>query len=143
VGQWLRRLRLDQISQLLKVPHRDISLVWPRPEGPRIVARYSDEQRAVLAVRPGITGPSQLTWHGEAERYPEGGDRVEYYVSHILPGKLQSDLQYIQTRSLLGDLGCLVHTPIVLLRATAVRVRVAALWPKIARLAIDGIAVGV
>ncbi len=142
VGRWLRRLRFDEIPQLLNVLKGDMSFVGPRPEVPAIVARYSDDQKAVLTVRPGITGPSQLTWHGEAERYPEGGDRVEYYVRHILPGKLQSDLEYIRTRSLLGDLACLVHTPIVLLRSTTVTLRAAALWPKIARLAIDGVAVG-
>jgi FlaA1/EpsC-like NDP-sugar epimerase/lipopolysaccharide/colanic/teichoic acid biosynthesis glycosyltransferase/ActR/RegA family two-component response regulator len=139
-GRWLRRLRVDEIPQLLNVLKGDMSLVGPRPEVPSIVARYSDAQRAVLDVRPGITGPTQLTWLDEAEQYPRDVDRTEYYVRHILPPKLESDLTYVATRSLTGDVGYMLRTPLVLLRSA--RPRLSALWPKLVRLAVDAAAVG-
>ena len=56
VGRWLRRSKLDELPQLINVLRGDMSLVGPRPEDPRYVALYTPAQRAVLAVRPGITG---------------------------------------------------------------------------------------
>jgi FlaA1/EpsC-like NDP-sugar epimerase/lipopolysaccharide/colanic/teichoic acid biosynthesis glycosyltransferase len=114
VGRLIRGIRLDEIPQLWNVLKGEMSLVGPRPEVPRIVERYAAAERRVLDVSPGITGPTQLAWLEEAERYPVGGDAEEYYVRHLLPRKLASDLEYVRSRSLVKDLGYLAATPFVL-----------------------------
>jgi lipopolysaccharide/colanic/teichoic acid biosynthesis glycosyltransferase len=117
-------MRVDELPQLLNVLKGDMSLVGPRPEAPEFVEAYTDEQRRVLAVRPGITGPTQLAWMRESEMFPPGVDQAEYYVRAMLPEKLQSDLRYLRTRTLAGDLGYLVQTPFRLTGVILGRVRV-------------------
>jgi lipopolysaccharide/colanic/teichoic acid biosynthesis glycosyltransferase/nucleoside-diphosphate-sugar epimerase len=105
IGQLLRWLKLDELPQLLNVLVGDMSLVGPRPEDPHFVALYTPEQRQVLSVRPGIVGPSQITGRDELEKYPDDVvDTEQYYVEHILPEKLATDLDYVRSCSLSGDL---------------------------------------
>ncbi len=111
IGRLIRPLRVDELPQLLTVLKGDMSLVGPRPESPEFVAVYTAEQRQILALRPGITGPTQLTWLGESNWFPPGVDPAQYYVRTMLPEKLASDLRYLRTRTLAGDLGYLVQTP--------------------------------
>ena len=64
---------------------------------------YSEAQRRVLSVRPGMVGPSQILGRDELESYPEGlKDTEAYYVRHILPDKLARDLEYVAHASLLA-----------------------------------------
>jgi lipopolysaccharide/colanic/teichoic acid biosynthesis glycosyltransferase len=113
-GRLLRPCRLDELPQLWNVVRGEMSLVGPRPELPSIVARYRPEDRRVLEVRPGLIGPTQLAWLDEAERCPPDADPLDYYLEHVLPEKLRSDLHYVRTRSLRTDAWCLVRTPFVL-----------------------------
>ena len=62
VGAFLRRTKLDELPQLLNVIAGQMSLVGPRPESPTYVERWTDTERAVLAMRPGITGPTQISY---------------------------------------------------------------------------------
>jgi lipopolysaccharide/colanic/teichoic acid biosynthesis glycosyltransferase len=110
-----------------------MSLVGPRPEFPEFVAAYTAEQRQVLALRPGITGPTQLAWLGESDRFPPGVDAAQYYVRVMLPEKLQSDLRYLRTRTFVGDLGYLILTPLRLAGLVLTRIASAAV-PKPASL---------
>jgi lipopolysaccharide/colanic/teichoic acid biosynthesis glycosyltransferase len=112
IGRLIRPLRVDELPQLLNVLTGDMSLVGPRPEAPEFVASYTAEQREVLALRPGITGPTQLAWLGESDRFPAGVDLAQYYVRSMLPEKLRSDLHYVRTRTLIGDLRYLIRTPV-------------------------------
>ncbi|MCU0508718.1 MAG: sugar transferase [Anaerolineae bacterium] len=64
-GRFLRRWSLDELPQLLNVLRGEMSLVGPRPEEARVVARYTDDQRRRLAVKPGITGPMQVNGRGD------------------------------------------------------------------------------
>ena len=102
-GRMLRQLRLDELPQLLNIARGDMALIGPRPEVPSFVEKYTAEERAVLSVRPGLLGPTQLAWLDESERYPDGvADSVAYYVEHILPKKLRDDLEYVRRRSLVS-----------------------------------------
>jgi lipopolysaccharide/colanic/teichoic acid biosynthesis glycosyltransferase len=92
-----------------------MSLVGPRPEAPSIVERYTEEQRKVLEVRPGITGATQLDSLDEAARLPADADPTEYYVTRILPDKLTADLRYVKMRTFAGDLLILLRTPVRLM----------------------------
>jgi len=108
-GRFLRRTKLDELPQLLNVVKGEMTLVGPRPEDPSYVALYTEEQRQVLSVKPGITGPTQLEYRDEASML--GGDSVdEDYVTRLMPQKLRLDLQYVRSRSLMLDLKILWRT---------------------------------
>lgn len=115
VGRLLRVTKLDELPQLVNVVRGEMSLVGPRPEVPHYVAFYSAEQRAVLAVRPGITGPSQLRFRHE-EALLDGHDPDWYYRSVLMPAKLALDLDYARHRSLGGDLKLVALTALAMLR---------------------------
>jgi lipopolysaccharide/colanic/teichoic acid biosynthesis glycosyltransferase len=113
-GSFLRRTKLDELPQLFDVVKGEMSLVGPRPEDPKYVALYTEEQRQVLSVKPGITGPTQLEYRDEASMLD--GDSVdEDYVTRIMPEKLKLDLEYVRSRSLMQDLHILWRTGTTLL----------------------------
>ena len=113
-GSFLRRTKLDEFPQLLNVLKGEMSLVGPRPEDPSYVELYTPQQRRVLSVKPGITGPTQLEYRDEASML-EGGSVDEEYVTRIMPKKLKLDLEYARTRSLLLDLKILWRTATTML----------------------------
>jgi lipopolysaccharide/colanic/teichoic acid biosynthesis glycosyltransferase len=117
-GHWLRESRLDELPQLWNVLVGQMSLVGPRPEDPHFVAMYTPEQRIVLSVRPGLTGPAQLMFRSEASTL-DFSDADESYAVRVLPRKLAVDMEYVRTRTFLGDLVILVRTAVVLTRVLA------------------------
>jgi lipopolysaccharide/colanic/teichoic acid biosynthesis glycosyltransferase len=114
LGRFLRACKIDELPQLLNVLRGEMTLIGPRAETPNFVACYTPEQRQVLAVKPGLTGPGQIhyTVH-QASRIPEGADANKVYVEEILPEKLRIDLDYVRNRSFLGDLAILGRTLVV------------------------------
>jgi len=105
VGRFLRRRRLDELPQLIDVFKGDMSLVGPRPELPRYVARYPEALRErVLAVRPGLTDPASLAFLDESERLARAADPEREYVEVLLPAKLQAAADYAERASLGSDL---------------------------------------
>ena len=109
VGHVLRRWKLDELPQLVNVLRGEMSLVGPRPEDPRYVARYTPEQRRVLRVRPGLTSPASLRFSRE-ESMLTGEDWETAYLQRILPAKLSEDLEYLEHRSARSDLTILVRS---------------------------------
>jgi lipopolysaccharide/colanic/teichoic acid biosynthesis glycosyltransferase len=116
VGRLLRASKLDELPQLWNVLRGEMSLVGPRPEDPAYVALYTPAQRAVLTVRPGITGPAQVVFRDEA-RLLRPGHVHEDYVTRVMPAKLAIDLRYVAAVSLRRDARVLEGT----LRAIVVR----------------------
>jgi lipopolysaccharide/colanic/teichoic acid biosynthesis glycosyltransferase len=114
VGRWLRRTKLDELPQLINVVKGDLGLVGPRPEDPRYVALYSLEQRAVLAARPGITSAASLLYRNESSLLT-GPDWEHQYRNQVLPAKLKIELDYLQDRSLWGDVRLILTTVATLL----------------------------
>jgi lipopolysaccharide/colanic/teichoic acid biosynthesis glycosyltransferase len=110
VGRFLRRSKLDELPQFLHVLLGDMSVVGPRPEVPEYVEHYTDEQRRVLCVRPGITGVSQLEFRNEEALLAGRPDVEEYYLQEVMPAKLRLDLHYVRHQSLVGDLILLWRT---------------------------------
>lgn len=109
VGALLRRTKLDELPQLWNVLRGEMSLVGPRPETPRYVALYTPEQRQVLAVRPGITGLTQLAYRNE-EEYLSPDTWEQDYVRVLMPQKLAMDLEYVQHRSFALDVQIVART---------------------------------
>lgn len=110
VGTIVRLLRLDALPQLVNVLKGDMSLVGPSPETPAAVACYTPEQREVLAVRPGITGPAQIVRLGAAFGVTPGGGPEPSDARPTAQPTLQSELRYVRTRSLGLDLRYLLQT---------------------------------
>lgn len=110
VGRWLRRWKLDELPQFLNVLRGEMSLVGPRPEVPRYVQHYTEEQRSVLRVRPGITGVSQLAFRHEEQLLAGQEDVETFYLCHVMPAKLQLDLRYVQERTFWGDFLLILRT---------------------------------
>lgn len=118
LGALLRRTKLDELPQLVNLLTGDLTLVGPRAEVPSIVERYTPEQREVLRVKPGITGPGQIHYTTDQEgSIPDGVDPDVYYVEHLLGPKLAIDLDYIRRRTLWTDLRTIGTTVGLVLRA--------------------------
>jgi lipopolysaccharide/colanic/teichoic acid biosynthesis glycosyltransferase len=109
VGRFLRRIKLDELPQLLNVLRGDMSLVGPRPEDPRYVALYTPEQRAILQYRPGITSMASLTYRKE-EQLLSGQDWEQMYIDEVMPAKLALDLDYGRRATLWSDIGLILRT---------------------------------
>jgi lipopolysaccharide/colanic/teichoic acid biosynthesis glycosyltransferase len=110
VGRWLAAWKLDELPQLINVLRGEMSFVGPRPEDPAFVAVAGAEFEEVLAIRPGITGLSQLAFARESEVLDREPDRLEAYVSRLLPQKLALDRLYAREQSLLLDLRIVLWT---------------------------------
>ena len=110
IGDFLRRTKLDELPQLFNVLKGDMSIIGPRPEAPVYVKYYTEEQRRVLSVRPGITGSAQLENRNEELKLKGQSDPEEYYITQLLPEKLKIDLNYIENRSFVLDLKLIFKT---------------------------------
>lgn len=111
LGRLLRKARLDEFPQLVNVLRGDMTLIGPRAEVPEFVSLYTPEQRRVLSVRPGITGPGQLDYATRFEPLLEGAaDPNQVYIDQVLGPKIEIDLEYIRTQTLLTDLRVIGRT---------------------------------
>jgi lipopolysaccharide/colanic/teichoic acid biosynthesis glycosyltransferase len=110
LGRVLRRYKLDELPQLVNVWRGDMSFVGPRPEVPRYVARYSDDDRKVLAVRPGITDPASIRLRDEEQLLGRFADRERAYVEVLLPLKIDLQRDYIANQSFVGDVALILRT---------------------------------
>ena len=115
VGAFLRRTKLDELPQLVNVLAGQMSLVGPRPEAPTYVEGWSDEEREILAFRPGITGPTQIAYIDEEELLT--GDPSAVYETELMHAKLAVDLDYVRRYSLRGDIAILWKTLVGILSA--------------------------
>jgi lipopolysaccharide/colanic/teichoic acid biosynthesis glycosyltransferase len=110
VGKTLRKYHLDELPQLLNVFIGDMSFVGPRPD----VAGYADllqgDDRIILSVRPGITGPATLKFRNEAEILTKQRDPKLYNDTVIWKAKVKFNKAYVEHWSLLGDLKYIYKT---------------------------------
>ncbi|MGK7944885.1 MAG: sugar transferase [Microcystaceae cyanobacterium] len=109
-GHFLRKYKLDELPQLLNVLRGQMSFVGPRPEVPRYVSLYSEQQRQVLAVRPGITDLASIQFRNENDLLASVNDPENYYIETIMPHKLSLNMTYISQANLWNDLKIIVTT---------------------------------
>lgn len=100
IGYYLRKYKLDELPQLINVLKGDMSLVGPRPEVRKYVNMYSEEQRRVLSVVPGITDYASIEYIGENKLLGEASDPDDTYVRQILPDKIRYNMKYIDHQSI-------------------------------------------
>jgi lipopolysaccharide/colanic/teichoic acid biosynthesis glycosyltransferase len=94
IGMHLRNTKLDEIPQLLNVLFGDMSFVGPRPEVPKYVELYTEAQRGILNLRPGITDLASIKYRSESELLAEATDPDATYVQVIMPDKLRINQAY-------------------------------------------------
>lgn len=109
IGRFLRKTKLDELPQLINVLRSEMSIVGPRPEDPRYVALYTEEQHKVLNARPGITSPASIQYRDE-ESMLTGDDWEEHYIQTVMPAKLAIDIEYAKNANLWHDIGLILKT---------------------------------
>jgi lipopolysaccharide/colanic/teichoic acid biosynthesis glycosyltransferase len=109
-GFYLRKYKIDELPQLWNVLTGDMSIVGPRPEVPRYVAMYNEEQKKVLSILPGITDYASLLYFTENDLLAASSNPEETYIREIMPAKLELNLKYIREMSFLGDMKIVLLT---------------------------------
>jgi lipopolysaccharide/colanic/teichoic acid biosynthesis glycosyltransferase len=110
VGRWLRRTKADEIPQLINVLRGEMSLVGPRPETPDHVAHYTPRQKQVLEVKPGLTGAATIALLDEERILAAQSNVEQFYLTTLLPQKLECELGYCTRVTLRSDLALIVRT---------------------------------
>lgn len=110
IGAFLRKYKLDELPQLINVFKGEMSLVGPRPEVPRYVKLYNEEQRKVLAVKPGITDLASIRYRDENDLLGEVDNPDEFYINTIMPDKLALNLEYINKNNVFFDVYIIFKT---------------------------------
>jgi lipopolysaccharide/colanic/teichoic acid biosynthesis glycosyltransferase len=118
-GRLLRAAKLDELPQLFNVLKGEMSFVGPRPEVPRYVALYTEEERRVLELRPGITDLASIKYRHEAEVLAAATDPERAYVEQVMRDKLRINLDYAARAGPAADLRVILLTVAALFRRQA------------------------
>lgn len=110
VGYYLRKYKIDEFPQLINVLKGEMSLVGPRPEVTKYTQLYTQQQKEVLSVRPGITDPASILLKNENEMIAASPDPEKFYIEKLIPEKVSINLQYIERMSLKNDLRIIIKT---------------------------------
>ncbi len=110
VGRFLRAAKLDELPQLINVVLGQMSLVGPRPDVPGFADQLAGEARAILNLRPGITGPATLEFLNEQELLAAQPDPVSYNRDVIWPRKVELNLEYLRHYTFWRDLAYIWRT---------------------------------
>ena len=110
VGDFLRKYKLDEIPQLINVLIGDMSLVGPRPEVPKYIALYTEEQREILKVRAGITDYASIEFSNENDILANEVDPEKAYIEKIMPRKIELNKKYLSEISVMTDIKIILLT---------------------------------
>jgi lipopolysaccharide/colanic/teichoic acid biosynthesis glycosyltransferase len=103
-GAWLRKHKLDELPQIWNILSGSMSWVGPRPDVPGYADLLTGEDRVILSVSPGLTGPATLKYKNEDELLLAQKDPQSYNDDVIWPDKVEINKQYIKNWSLLKDI---------------------------------------
>ena len=96
VGSFLRKTKIDELPQLWNVLKGEMSIVGPRPEVEKYVLLYTEEQRRVLSVRPGITDYASIEYVNENEILSQASDPDRAYIEKVMPHKIKLSMRYME-----------------------------------------------
>lgn len=106
IGRFLRNNKIDELPQLINVLKGEMSIIGPRPEVPRYVERYTDHQRRILLLRPGISSAASIAYHRESEILARSSNPEQFYCDEVLPAKIRRDIEYARNATIWSD--CLI-----------------------------------
>lgn len=109
-GAFFRKYKLDELPQLFNVLIGSMSFVGPRPDVPSYADQLQGEDRIILQVRPGITGPASLKYQDEERLLSAAADPVWYNDTIIWPDKVRINKAYVTNYSLLNDVKYILQT---------------------------------
>ncbi len=110
LGAKLRRYKLDELPEIWNVLIGDMSLVGPRPDVPGYADKLEGEERKILELRPGITGPASLKYANEEALLSKVDNPQEYNDTVIFPDKVKINLAYYENQSLKNDIKIIIQT---------------------------------
>ncbi|RTY35909.1 sugar transferase [Chlorobium phaeovibrioides] len=110
IGGILRTFKIDELPQLFNVLKGDMSFVGPRPDVEEYSGALEGEERLVLSVRPGITGPATIKYRNEEDLLAAQADPEAYNREVIWPDKVQINLRYVRNWSFGNDIRFLLQT---------------------------------
>ena len=110
IGKFLRKFRLDEIPQLINILIGDMSFVGTRPEVPKYVELYTDEMKATLLMKEGVTSLASIKFKDEEKLLQMDGNIDKIYIENILPQKMQSNLEYLKRFNFFYDIKLMFMT---------------------------------
>ncbi|GAB6045576.1 sugar transferase [Caminibacter profundus] len=109
-GKIFRKYKIDELPQFINVLKGDMSFVGPRPDVPGYADKLQGEDRIILSVKPGITGPASLKYKNEEEILAGVSDPIKYNNEVIWPDKVRINKEYIKNWSLKKDIEYIIKT---------------------------------
>ena len=110
MGHWLRHSKVDCLIELMNVLIGQMSLVGPRPDVPGYADQLQGEDRAILQLRPGITGPASIKYRNEEELLAQQSDPKWYNDTVLWPDKVKINLEYLKNWTFWGDIKLIFKT---------------------------------
>jgi lipopolysaccharide/colanic/teichoic acid biosynthesis glycosyltransferase len=102
-GRWVRKFKLDELPQLWNILKGEMSFVGPRPESPDYTKLYTDEQKAILELRPGITDFASIEF-ADLGSLLKGDDPDKLYFEKVWDRKMEFRMKYVRERSFWIDI---------------------------------------
>jgi len=109
-GFFIRKYKLDEFPQLINVLSGDMSIVGPRPEVPKYVALYNENQMKVLQIKPGISDWASIKFSNESELLEKSENPEKFYLNEVMPQKLALNLKYVETKTIWMDFKIIFFT---------------------------------
>jgi lipopolysaccharide/colanic/teichoic acid biosynthesis glycosyltransferase len=109
-GYFIRKFKIDELPQMVNVFLGEMSVVGPRPEVPKYVLLYNEEQQNVLSIKPGITDFASIEYVRENELLSASSNPEKTYIEEIMPAKLALNLKYVREQSFLTDMKIILQT---------------------------------
>ena len=104
LGGFFRKTKLDELPQLINILLGDMSFVGPRPDVPGFADKLESDDRLVLSVRPGVTGPATLKYRHEEQLLADQENPERYNKDVIYPDKVRINLDYVRSYTFCNDL---------------------------------------
>jgi lipopolysaccharide/colanic/teichoic acid biosynthesis glycosyltransferase len=116
IGKFVRKFKIDELPQLINVLKGEMSFVGPRPEVQVYVDMFTEEEKAILSVRPGITDWASIWNPNEGAVLAGSPDPEKTYMEKIRPEKIRLQLKYVRERSFWNDLKIIAQTIVAIIK---------------------------
>ena len=110
LGATLRKYKLDELPELYNVLKGDMSFVGPRPDVPGYADKLQGDERRIMSLKPGITGPASMKYAREEEILAQQPDPVKYNNEVIYPDKVRINMKYLKHRNFGMDMMIIAYT---------------------------------